>query len=170
MKPGILCKLYHGRAIAAFKGFVDTFNWLVDFCNNLKGADGIKIDTKDPDHPVIRIDKEVVVGDISDKGVLDVNVAGLMQRKKTKPDDPEILVKVPLEDGSFELHRLPIGILDGGGGGGGGGKFKVTGTDGVTVEGSSLVFASEDNSNVTVKATVDVDGVITCKIGVYWKR
>lgn len=53
----------------------------------------------------------------------------------------------------------------------GGGEVTITGTDGNAVTGSSIVFASEEDSNVTVKATKDEEtGVITVKIGVYWKR
>lgn len=60
-QPQLLTK---GRALCgkAFPNFVRTFNWLVDFCQNLKGdaqggADGggkITVDTADPAHPVIR--------------------------------------------------------------------------------------------------------------------
>ena len=55
--------LQHGKALygRVFKGFVATFNWLVDFCGNLKGdadvndATGkIVVDRTDPAHPVIR--------------------------------------------------------------------------------------------------------------------
>lgn len=53
--------------------------------------------------------------------------------------------------------------------GGGGGKCKVTGTDGKTVEGSEFRFESEENTNVTIKATKNEEtGVITVKIGVYY--
>ena len=57
-------KLRHGKALckAVFGGFVDTFNWLVDFCSSLKGdrdanpaGDGrITVDRSDPSAPVIR--------------------------------------------------------------------------------------------------------------------
>ena len=60
MKPAILCKLTKGTIIDANPGFVETFNWLVDFCNNLQGdgdrnkARKITLDKSDPDHPVVR--------------------------------------------------------------------------------------------------------------------
>ena len=57
-------KLKHGKALckAVFGRFVDTFNWLVDFCSSLKGdrdvnpaGDGrITVDRSDPSAPVIR--------------------------------------------------------------------------------------------------------------------
>ena len=60
MRPAILCKLKKGKALAAHQGFVDTFNWLVDFCSNLKG-DGdvdrnkaITVDKTIDDRPVIK--------------------------------------------------------------------------------------------------------------------
>lgn len=47
-------------------------------------------------------------------------------------------------------------------------NLTVTGTDGVTAKGTSIVFASADDSNVQVKAT-SANGVITVTIGVYYK-
>ena len=57
-------KLKHGKALckAVFGRFVDTFNWLVDFCSLLNGdrdvnpaGDGrITVDRSDPSAPVIR--------------------------------------------------------------------------------------------------------------------
>ena len=38
-RPGILCHLTKDESIYAQKGFVDTFNWMVDYINNLKGDD-----------------------------------------------------------------------------------------------------------------------------------
>ena len=60
MRPPFLCHLEKGKVIDVQKGFVDTFNWMVDFINNLKGdADldngkNIKLDISKDDHPVIR--------------------------------------------------------------------------------------------------------------------
>ena len=48
------------------------------------------------------------------------------------------------------------------------GIFAVTGTDGVRVEGTNIVFKSAQDSNVEIKAT-DNNGVITLTIGVYYK-
>ena len=54
-RPGTLCKLEKGKMIDAQVGFVDTFNWMVDFINNLRG-DGDKIDITNPTgtNPVVR--------------------------------------------------------------------------------------------------------------------
>lgn len=62
MRPPILCHLKKGKIIDADdnRGFVDTFNWLVDFCNNLRGegdfdsTKSIRLDRRIDDHPVIR--------------------------------------------------------------------------------------------------------------------
>ena len=57
-------KLKHGKALCGktFGGFVDTFNWLVDFCLSLQGdkdannANGsITVDRSNKSAPVIRL-------------------------------------------------------------------------------------------------------------------
>lgn len=61
-RPPILCVLEKGKIIDAQEGFVDTFNWLVEFCGNLKGEgeeaanteSTLKLDRTDESHPVIR--------------------------------------------------------------------------------------------------------------------
>lgn len=66
MRPAILCKLKKGLVIDAQQGFVETFNWLVDFVNNIQG-DGnldsgkdlrIVVDKTQDDRPVVRIEGE----------------------------------------------------------------------------------------------------------------
>ena len=62
MRPPILCHLKKGLLLDAddHRGFVDTFNWLVDFCNNLCGegdldsTKSIRLDRRIDDRPVIR--------------------------------------------------------------------------------------------------------------------
>lgn len=63
-RPPVLQKLKHGKLLTggAFRFFVETWNWLVGYTDNLKGdadlnaANGHAIvDRSDPDHPVIRI-------------------------------------------------------------------------------------------------------------------
>lgn len=55
-KPAKLTKLTTGKTIGATvnKGFAETFNWLVDYCNNLCG-DGTYIEVQNPfgDFPMI---------------------------------------------------------------------------------------------------------------------
>ena len=56
-KPPIFCNLEKGKFVGGQRHFVDTFNWLVSFCSNLKGKNGIKVDMTDSEHPVIEPDK-----------------------------------------------------------------------------------------------------------------
>lgn len=60
-RPQVLCKLEKGKVIDAQSGFVDTFNWMVDFINNLRGEgeeiagnSDLRVDRTVDDHPVIR--------------------------------------------------------------------------------------------------------------------
>ena len=48
-----------------------------------------------------------------------------------------------------------------------GGKITVTGTDGNSVSGSAIVFASASDSNVVATAS-ESDGTITITLGVYY--
>lgn len=69
LRPGTLCKLEKGKLIDSQEGFVDTFNWMVDFIENLKGdgdADAgksVRVDRSVTDHPVIRLDGSPGGGD-----------------------------------------------------------------------------------------------------------
>lgn len=63
-KPAAVQKLKHGKALCGktFGRFVETFNWLVDFCQGLQGdkdannANGrISLDRSDESAPVIRL-------------------------------------------------------------------------------------------------------------------
>ena len=60
-KPDNVCKLEKGKMIDANEGFVDTFNWMVDFICNLKGdkdenpeSGTLSVDRTVSDFPVIR--------------------------------------------------------------------------------------------------------------------
>ena len=52
------CIMQKDRAIGAQENFADTFNWLVKFCDNLTGEDGIEVDHGDDNHPKIRFKPE----------------------------------------------------------------------------------------------------------------
>ena len=68
VQPRKLCKLQKGKALGAFDTFVDTFNWMVDFCTNLigegeettepdesgKSKSSLRVDRSVSDRPVIR--------------------------------------------------------------------------------------------------------------------
>ena len=57
-RPAKLCKLTKGQLIDAQAGFVDTFNWMVDFINHLRCSkdSGLKVDTTISDWPEIKPD------------------------------------------------------------------------------------------------------------------
>lgn len=59
------CIMQKDRAIGAQENFADTFNWLVKFCDNLTGEDGIEVDHGDDNHPKIRFKPE----EAEDEGV-----------------------------------------------------------------------------------------------------
>lgn len=53
-KPGNVCKLVKGKLIDAQAGFVDTFNWLVDFASNMRGESPIQVVGGDSGAPVVK--------------------------------------------------------------------------------------------------------------------
>ena len=75
LQPNNLCKLRQGKALAAFPSFVDTFNWMVDFCANLIGEAEDPAQSQSSDAPKARVDRTVSdhpVIRISDGGAVDV--------------------------------------------------------------------------------------------------
>ena len=79
MRPPVLCKLQKGVLLDANEGFVDTFNWMVDFINNLCGdgdldaTKAIKVDKTIDDHPVITSTAGGAVGegvDLADQKII----------------------------------------------------------------------------------------------------
>jgi len=66
-RPAVLCKLEKGKIIDAQNNFCDTFNWLVDFCNNIRGEGEIDpgksnlvVDRSIQECPVIRDSRKKV--------------------------------------------------------------------------------------------------------------
>ena len=56
MQPPIVAEAKAGKALGAISHFAATFNWVVDFCRNLKGDGlGVSVDRTDTDHPIIRM-------------------------------------------------------------------------------------------------------------------
>lgn len=69
------CYLKEGKLLSAdeHKGFVETYNWLVDFCWNLKAGKGLKIEFEpDSAHPKISIDEEEDEGGGGDEAKITV--------------------------------------------------------------------------------------------------
>lgn len=70
-RPPRIEKLRHGRILcgSVFRFFVETWNWLVGYVDNMKGdadvnpqAGHITIDRTDPDHPVVRFRADKAAG------------------------------------------------------------------------------------------------------------
>lgn len=55
-KPAILCELVKDKFVGGQRNFVDTFNWLVSFCSNLRGKNGVTVDMTDSAKPTIKLD------------------------------------------------------------------------------------------------------------------
>lgn len=56
VRPMVLCKLEKGKLIDTQENFVDTFNWMVDYINNLRGDDSnIELTNPTTENPVIRL-------------------------------------------------------------------------------------------------------------------
>ena len=62
-RPALLCHLKKGEMIDTQVGFVDTFNWMVDYINNLRG-DGDNIEVRNPNgtNPVVRFVADIPEG------------------------------------------------------------------------------------------------------------
>lgn len=60
-QPAPLCQLERDKFIGNQKGFVDTFNWVVQAVDNLEGGKNCKVDWALDGHPVINV--EVPEGD-----------------------------------------------------------------------------------------------------------
>lgn len=105
-RPAILCKLQKGRLIDAQPNFVETFNWMVDFINNLRGegelnaeASTLVVDRTDPSAPVIRGGGKGEGGELTVVGTDDSRATG-SQIVFRSADDANLAVTVaPGSDG-----------------------------------------------------------------------
>lgn len=72
-RPNRLCNLETGKLIDSHKGFVDTFNWLKDYINNLRGDDNmIEVDTSASDHPIIKFIGKDQQGSQPEENTIDI--------------------------------------------------------------------------------------------------
>lgn len=53
-RPASLCHLKTGAPVAPQENFAATFNWLVSFCENLRGENGVVVDKTVSDRPVVK--------------------------------------------------------------------------------------------------------------------
>ena len=111
-KPDKVCVLEKEKLIDGQTGFVDTFNWLVSFCSNLKGENGIKVDTKVSDHPVVKR-SGAEDGESGDGGDDTLTFESLTDNSKWSTSGwPKIVnfgtasdsnVKITIEDGTIKI-------------------------------------------------------------------
>lgn len=56
MQPPIVAECKAGKALGAVSNFSATFNWVVNFCRNLRGDElSVTVDRTDTNHPVVRM-------------------------------------------------------------------------------------------------------------------
>lgn len=106
-KPGTLCYLKKDMMIDAQENFVDTFNWMVDYINNLKGEKGIKVDTTISDHPKIKLDDDIndITVDIKDTDKNTVTFEAGDKIEFQQPEDSNVKVKVK-KDGQKIIIKI----------------------------------------------------------------
>lgn len=72
-KPSKVVETEKGRWVATIDGWADFFNWMAYYVFNLKGEKGVKIDTKKPSEPKIKIDNDTIYDVVSGNAFRYVN-------------------------------------------------------------------------------------------------
>ena len=107
-RPQILQRLTHGKLLTKenFPNFVDTWNYLVERCENLKGDldvnenfGFIELDDTDPEHPIIRF-----TGELSSLGYDGISLAPLSSQSVS--GETVCSIKGFLEDGTVEAEDI----------------------------------------------------------------
>lgn len=170
LQPANPCRLKKGEMIDSQRGFVDTFNWLVDFCRNLQGDKDrnpvggvVTVDRTVSDFPIVKADVQggegglaKVVGSDS-SSVSDVET--LTFAVPSTDTDTSVTVAADASDAANAIATLNVKRV-----------IKVVGTDGIYADCTTgkITIESADDSNVTAVATADADGNVTVKVGVYY--
>lgn len=113
-RPATLCHLKKDLMIDAQENFVDTFNWIVDFVNNIRG-DGdddknkkITVDKTTSDFPIIKFsDDGDIAGSVTVEGTDGVSVEGVTTIKFSSAPDTNIKATVT-KDG--DVANVTIGV------------------------------------------------------------
>ena len=168
LQPANPCHLKKGEMIDSQKGFVDTFNWLVDFCKNLQGdkdrnpANGVvSVDRSVSDFPVVKADAALGGGGLAkvvgSDGSSVSNATTLTFAVPSTDANLSVAVAADAADAKNAVATVKRVV-------------KVVGTDGVYADCTTgkITFESADDSNVTATATADADGNVTVKVGVYY--
>lgn len=159
-RPAILCKLQKGTLIDAQPHFVDTFNWMVDFINNLKGEGEIKpnestlvVDRTDTAAPVIRGGGKGGGGELTVTGT-DLSTA---KGNDILISSSEGNIDAAVTQGSSGSMTIDLSAK----------KLSVTGTDGSSAEGRYLRFVSASDAKIKVSVSGSGD-TITVTVGAYY--
>lgn len=170
-RPATLCHLKKDQLIDTQENFVDTFNWMVDFINNLKG-DGdddkdkkIKVDKSTSDHPIIKFSDT----DLSSSSSIRVegNDGSFLDNVRA--------IKFVGEDDLSANPNLWVNIADGGDGVAVAkivASIRLEGNDGSYLDGiRTIKFRSEPDTNLSVNIADDTYkvGAGFANIGVYYK-
>ena len=149
-QPAPLCQLERDKFIGNQKGFVDTFNWVVQAVDNLEGGKNCKVDWALDGHPVINVEIPEGDGEGGGSGGEVSAVYDVVPSTSGSQSGIEIQY-VDARPESF----IPFG---------GGGQVSFIGTDNtVTSAASQFRFSKAANSNIVVSASGT-----TLTIGVFY--
>ena len=88
-KPQLLQRLTHDKLLTKtnFPQFVETFNYAVNRCENIKGdGDGygqglIQVDNTDPEHPIIRVNYDNLKSEYLEQTAPDADISAEVYEK-----------------------------------------------------------------------------------------
>lgn len=148
-QPAPLCQLERDKFIGNQKGFVDTFNWVVQAVDNLEGGKNCKVDWALDGHPVINV--EIPEGD--GEGGSGGEVSAVFDVVPSTSGS-QSGIEVQYVDARTETF-IPFG---------GGGEVSFIGTDNtVTSASSQFRLSKAANSNIVITANGN-----TLTIGVFY--
>lgn len=140
MKPPITCRLETGKLIDVQRNFVDTFNWLVEIAERMKGVDGISISGIASGNPQISLNLSAGDGMTIAEGV---------------GGSKKLSVNIEAGDGI----RIESGD---------GGALKIVNTR--EKGGGEINFRAAQGCNLTFDKETSEEGVDTWTVGVYWTQ
>ena len=167
-QPANPCHLKKGEMIDSQRGFVDTFNWLVDFCRNLQGDKDrnpvggvVTVDRTVSDFPIVKADVQGGEGGLAKVVGSDGSSVSNATTLTFKVPDADANLSVAVAADAADAKNAVATVKR---------VIKVVGTNGVYADCTTgkITIESADDSNVTAVATADADGNVTVKVGVYY--
>ena len=106
-KPATLANLEKNKLIDVQANFVDTFNWIKDFCNNIEAKKPLKLDLTNDSHPIIKLTDDI--------GALDKVIC--VDKDGEKTENKERITQLTFKSGedsnlSFRLEENLSGNVD----------------------------------------------------------